>query len=71
LHHAGGTVVPVRGMKGFLEAEDGRVYREVELREWIGMAVEEGLDVLVAEYLAAVDEMGSGFVFQELIKEAD
>ena len=68
LHHCGERVVPVQGMKEFLEAEDGVQYRTVSLREWIGMATAEGMDVLVATYLGALDEADEDVVFQSYVK---
>ncbi|KAK3305955.1 polyketide synthetase [Chaetomium strumarium] len=67
-HHSGGVVVPIQNMREHLEREDGVEYRTVPLGEWIEMAVSEGLNVLVAAYLASVEEMDMEIVFQKYVK---
>lgn len=67
-HHNGDMVVPIGGLKSHLEAEDGVVYETVGLGEWVDMAVAKGMNVLVAAYLAAVDEMDLEIVFQSYVK---
>ncbi|KAL2173703.1 polyketide synthetase [Thermothelomyces heterothallicus CBS 202.75] len=68
LHHSGGLVIPIERLQSHLEEEDGVEYRTVPLGEWIEMAVAEGLNVLVAAYLASVDEMDTDIVLQAYVK---
>ncbi|KAK1839826.1 polyketide synthase peptide synthetase [Colletotrichum chrysophilum] len=68
LHHSGEVVIPVEGLREHLEKEDGVVYKELALSEWTDLAVEDGLNVLIAAYLAAIDEIGLDVVFQDLVK---
>jgi hybrid polyketide synthase/nonribosomal peptide synthetase ACE1 len=68
LHHSGDVVIPIDVLKEYLEKEDAVEYKKVQLGEWIEMAVSEGLNVLVAAYLASVDEMDLDIVFQSYVK---
>ncbi|KAK3996228.1 hypothetical protein QBC44DRAFT_404939 [Cladorrhinum sp. PSN332] len=68
VHHSGDVVIPIEGLRKHLEREEGEAYREVDLGDWVEMAVAEGMNVLVAAYLAAVDEMDLDIVFQSYIK---
>lgn len=68
LHHSGEVTIPIEGLREHLEKEDDLPYRELDLLEWTNLAVEEGLNVLIAAYLAAIDEMNLEVVFQDLVK---
>ncbi|KAL2158315.1 hypothetical protein VTH06DRAFT_4636 [Thermothelomyces fergusii] len=68
LHHCGGLVIPIDRLQSHLEEEDGVPYRAVPLGDWIEMAVAEGLNVLVAAYLASIDETDAEIVFQSYVK---
>ncbi|KAM0323352.1 hypothetical protein ACHAQA_008945 [Verticillium albo-atrum] len=68
LHHSGEVVIPIDGLREHLEKEDKVAYKELGLSEWIDLAVEEGLNVLIAAYLAAIEEMDLDVVFQDLVK---
>lgn len=66
LHHSGELLVPVDGLRQHLEMEGKREYRELGLEDWVEQAVEQGLNVLIAAYLAAIGELKLDIVFQRL-----
>ena len=56
LHASGEKVVPVNGVKEYLESEMGVEIGRLEMREWTVEACKMGLDELVAAYLVTVEE---------------
>ncbi|KAK4164415.1 hypothetical protein QBC43DRAFT_353361 [Cladorrhinum sp. PSN259] len=68
VHHSGDVIIPIEGLRKHLENEDGYEYREIGLGDWVEMAVAEGMNLLVAAYLAAVDEMDLDITFQSFVK---
>lgn len=67
-HHSGETVIPIENLIEYLEKTDETKYAELPLAEWTRKAVDEGLNVLIAAYLSAVDELDMDLVFQDLVK---
>lgn len=67
LHHSGELLIPVDGLHQYLEKEDKQNYRELGLENWVEEAVENGLNVLIAAYLSAIEEFKLDIVFQRLI----
>lgn len=69
MHHAGDVVVPLTRLQQHLQNQDGIPYAASTLAEWTESAVKEGMNVLLAAYLAAVDETATEIVFQEVKNE--
>ncbi|KAI1376083.1 putative polyketide synthase [Hypoxylon crocopeplum] len=67
-HHSGEVIIPIENLTEYLEKTDGATYVELPLLEWTEKAVGEGLNVLIAAYLSAVDELDMDLVFQDLVK---
>ncbi|KAI4230036.1 MAG: hypothetical protein L6R36_000415 [Xanthoria steineri] len=53
VHHCGEEVVPVEGLKGYLEKEGGGTVGVMGLEGWVRGAVERGLDEVVGAFLVA------------------
>ncbi|TWU72717.1 putative nrps-t1pks biosynthetic cluster [Metarhizium rileyi] len=51
LYESGEEVVPLSNMKGFMERENGSVFKALSMKEWVKRAEEEGLNPLLGEYL--------------------
>jgi hypothetical protein len=62
------VIVPIGSLREHLVKEDGVEYEEVGLGEWTVRAVQQGLNVLVAAYLAAIKELKLDIVFQRLTR---
>lgn len=67
LHHSGDVIIPIDQLRQHMQ-EDGIEYRELSLSNWTELAVGLEMNVLIAAYLAAIDEMDLDVVFQKLIK---
>lgn len=67
-HQAGEIEVEMEDMKAYLEQETGAVFEVVGLGEWISKAKEQGLNVLVAEFLGLVENTEEDVIFQKLVK---
>ena len=65
LHHCGALVVPITGMKEFLEGESGSSFTALALSEWAERAVGFGLDRMVAAYL---DTLKGSITFPRLVR---
>ncbi|KAI1177826.1 putative polyketide synthase [Nemania sp. FL0916] len=70
VHHSGDEIIPVETMKKHMENLDSVPYRTISLADWTELAVAEGLNVLVAAYLASIDELKLDVVFNSLVKQA-
>ncbi|KAF5131135.1 Polyketide synthase-nonribosomal peptide synthetase [Metarhizium anisopliae] len=68
LHHSGDVIIPIDQLRQHMQEEDGIEYRELSLSHWTELAVGLEMNVLIAAYLAAIDEMDLAVVFQKLIK---
>ncbi|KAK9440011.1 polyketide synthase [Metarhizium brunneum] len=68
LHHSGDVIIPIDQIRQHMQEEDGIEYRELSLSDWTELAVGLEMNVLIAAYLAAIDEMDLDVVFQKLIK---
>jgi thioester reductase-like protein len=56
LHESGQLVLPYSGIKEYLESEGSTTLREVSLREWVSLALAQGLHTSVAEFLESSAE---------------
>ncbi|RYP06185.1 hypothetical protein DL765_009592 [Monosporascus sp. GIB2] len=68
IHRSGETFIPIDQLSGYLENTDGVEHGGLPLAEWTEKAVAEGLSVLIAACLSAVDELDMGIVFQDLVR---
>ncbi|KAI3396960.1 hypothetical protein diail_11360 [Diaporthe ilicicola] len=71
LHHAGDQVIPVQKIKELLNGDGGIQLASLPMREWVGKAVEQGMNPLVGEFLRNADE-GQGLqIGQKLLLRKD
>ncbi|KAK5996028.1 Polyketide synthase-nonribosomal peptide synthetase phmA [Cladobotryum mycophilum] len=68
MYQSGDLEIAVDDMKGSLEQETGETFQTVSLEEWARRAEAEGMDALVAAYLATVGELP--VVFPKLLRAA-
>lgn len=61
-------IIPVDALKDHIEKLDGTLYRVLTLADWTKAIVDEGLNVLVYAYLAAIDDKKLNVVFRKLVK---
>jgi hypothetical protein len=55
LHHSGQVQVPLAKVRAHMEKQEGIVFRELPLAQWIKLAEDSGLDTLVAAYLRRLE----------------
>ncbi|SPO01909.1 related to polyketide synthase [Cephalotrichum gorgonifer] len=69
VHQAGDLQIPLRGMKEYLERENGGVeeYEELPIKDWAAKAEQEGLDSMVATLVGNVENLGT-LMFPKLVK---
>ncbi|KAE8149917.1 hypothetical protein BDV25DRAFT_120086 [Aspergillus avenaceus] len=65
LHQSGDTVIPVEEFQEFLQNKEGGHVEKVPFEEWVDMAVQAGLDPLVATFLRGTK---GAFVMPLLVK---
>ncbi|OAR02827.1 hypothetical protein LLEC1_01602 [Akanthomyces lecanii] len=62
-HHSGGVKVPIHEFRAHMEAVYGGRFDNVDLSEWIGRAVDAGMDPLISAYLETFLEGDAPMVF--------
>ncbi|KAL9130700.1 MAG: hypothetical protein Q9217_001179 [Psora testacea] len=68
VHASGELVLPVAGLKGFLEEESASEFLALPLSEWTVRAAEMGLDGMVAAYLDTLRDLEDPILFPRLVK---
>jgi amino acid adenylation domain-containing protein/thioester reductase-like protein len=58
IHESGQLVLPFDGVKQYMEREEGAEFQTVSTSEWVQLALKNGMNELVAEYLNSVEQDG-------------
>ena len=68
IHHSGETVIPISGLRDYLEKEEGRGYAVLSMNDWVKAATQLGLNELVGTFLTALADGGSVLNMPLLVK---
>nr|ALQ32891.1 putative polyketide synthase [Fusarium poae] len=62
-HHSSGVKVPASKLREHLEGSYGIQFEELELRQWMDLAAEAGMDPLITAYMEGILENDAPMVF--------
>ncbi|KAE8382753.1 hypothetical protein BDV26DRAFT_253079 [Aspergillus bertholletiae] len=65
-HHSSNTKVPVKSFREYMEKVHGRPFRELDLREWSSLALEQGIEPLIPSFLEAIDDSDETMLYPYL-----